>query len=338
MNLPHRMARSLPPLLACVLALVVLLTLLAGVWPALEPLSNLRWWFACGLGIIAGWSFLRARSRWHQSVAAGLAALALAGGWPGLALYVPQPSVGGPRSTPLRIGSTNLLFGIAHPKPVGAWMGEQDLDIVGFVEVKDSQRSQLRWSMLLESWRGEYPHQFVEVHDYYGLAILSRVPLNERRVQRTWDSLGEERGRPIALHADVEWEGESLRLTLVHPPRPERSWRRKVREDFLESLVTQAPKHGSWVVFGDFNTSEGSPWFRRLLRRTGLVDSRRGRGRFATWSPAWFWLPLVPLDHILVRGPRVLSRGIGPSVRSDHRPIHATLAWPKTPTPPSIPR
>ncbi|MEZ6020830.1 MAG: endonuclease/exonuclease/phosphatase family protein [Planctomycetota bacterium] len=84
----------------------------------------------------------------------------------------------------------------------------------------------------------------------------------------------------------------------------------------------------SVVVLGDLNTTEGSPYYRDLLRRAGLHDSRQGFGYRPSWRPVGFPLPLLPLDHILVRGPVVLTRGNGPEVRSDHRPIHATLAWP----------
>ncbi|MCU0878609.1 MAG: endonuclease/exonuclease/phosphatase family protein, partial [Pirellulaceae bacterium] len=81
------------------------------------------------------------------------------------------------------------------------------------------------------------------------------------------------------------------------------------------------------VLAGDLNLTEHSPYFRDLLRASGLADTRQGIGIQASWSPR---VPLLslPLDHVLVsRELAVVSRRLGPPLGSDHRPVVVQLAW-----------
>ncbi|MCB9912367.1 MAG: endonuclease/exonuclease/phosphatase family protein [Planctomycetes bacterium] len=304
----------------------------ASWWAWAEPVSNLRSPLAIALLVtsLALWILFRRSTRGRWLAVLGVP-LACWGAWPLLAL-VPGHRVPIDASIPpLRLGSVNLLFGIAHPEPVFEWMAEQDLDVVGFVELKDSPRSKLRWPRLLASWKATYPFQAVEPHEYYGLALISKVPLEDVRLHWGPGGNGEESERPLRMSARLEWHGQGLRVVVMHPPRPDGPWRLAMREECFDSLATELATEGSCVVMGDFNSNEGSPLFRKLKRRANLTDSRQGWGYGASWSPLGFPLPLVPLDHILVRGPVVLERGVGPPVRSDHRPIHAVLAWPSPP-------
>ncbi|MCA9002790.1 MAG: endonuclease/exonuclease/phosphatase family protein, partial [Planctomycetes bacterium] len=281
------------------------------------------------------WCFVRTpRRRAARIWALVLIGAGLFGLAPALSLFGSADDVAG-EAPELRIGSVNLLFGISHPEPVGAWIGEEGLDVVGFVEVKDSPRSKLNWPKLLESWRGEFPYQVVEPHPYFGMALISKRPLSEAQTTFGLGGHGEESERPMRLEATVQFEGRPVRLCLVHPPRPDSSWRGRVRPIFFDSLATEMlarrlhnPEE-ALVVFGDMNATEGSPLFQTLVRRLGLRDSRQGLGYMPSWRPQWFWLPVLPLDHILVRGLEVKARGVGSSVRSDHWPIQATLSWPK---------
>lgn len=69
-------------------------------------------------------------------------------------------------------------------------------------------------------------------------------------------------------------------------------------------------------------------FFRRLLARSGLIDTLRGRGYQPTW-PGHFVPLWIPLDHCLVSPDlTVLDRRVGPHVGSDHRPVIVDLAFP----------
>ena len=82
---------------------------------------------------------------------------------------------------------------------------------------------------------------------------------------------------------------------------------------------------GALIVVGDLNTSPWSPHFRDLLTATGLRNAAAGHGWIPTW-PTWFWPALIPIDHVLVRGPLgVEDLERGPDVGSDHYPLIAGL-------------
>ncbi len=331
-------------LLSVLAVLVFCGALAAGEWPQFEQLSNMRTHVSVVLLLVAGlWIGFKRVLPKSLCISTLFGVLGVFGLAPALALLGGSDSVD-EGAAELRIGSVNLLFGIGHPKPVGAWMGEQDLHVVGFVEMKDSPRSKLRWPRLLESWRGEYPYQTIEPHPYYGMALLSKWPLADVKVTYGAGGNGEESERPMRLEATLMFEGRPVHLCLAHPPRPSQTWRGGVRQVFFEQLATDLTPGKSMrqsdglVVFGDLNATEGSPLFQTLKRRVDLRDSRQGFGYMASWRPHWMDLRILPLDHILVRGLDVKSRGVGPEVRSDHRPIQATLTWPKQSTTGPTPR
>jgi endonuclease/exonuclease/phosphatase family metal-dependent hydrolase len=76
------------------------------------------------------------------------------------------------------------------------------------------------------------------------------------------------------------------------------------------------------VVVGDFNCTPLSPAYKRLS-----CDLRSATWFARTWPAS---LPLVPIDHILVRGLAVVRAGTWTAkparVASDHLPVVAELA------------
>jgi endonuclease/exonuclease/phosphatase (EEP) superfamily protein YafD len=72
---------------------------------------------------------------------------------------------------------------------------------------------------------------------------------------------------------------------------------------------------------GDLNVTPWNHRFRRLMQRSGLMDSSRGRGFQPTW-PQDHPLLRIPIDHVL-HSPDILvvNRRIGREVNSDHSPV-----------------
>ena len=78
---------------------------------------------------------------------------------------------------------------------------------------------------------------------------------------------------------------------------------------------------------GDLNVTPWSPYFRDLVKRTGLIDTGRKRGFQSTWkrnNPVFS----IPIDHILHSEDLICTnRWIGPALGSDHRPVMAEFAF-----------
>ena len=290
------------------LAATVLGGSLARWVPGAEPLSNVRTHLS--LGLLVGslgmglWLWKRWRSGWGILVGF-LLALGAWGAGPYLRLLLPPADrLGdGEHGPVLAVGAVNLLFGIGHPEPVFAWMDGEGLDLVGFVEMKESPRSKLRWPRLLESWRGTYPHQVLEIHEYYGMAILSKIPIEKVGVVHGPGGHGIESTRPLSLRARLRWDGRDLDVLLVHPPHPDRTWRQDIRVDFFQNLVTELRRdRSSWdqsdggrpggsglLVLGDFNANEGSPFFRDVRSQGELVGFPAGVGSHAHLGTPQGW-------------------------------------------------
>ena len=113
----------------------------------------------------------------------------------------------------------------------------------------------------------------------------------------------------------------------VHPTSPlpsEADGRARNRE--LEHIAEVARATGPpLIVAGDFNTTPWSPHFADLLAAAGLRNAADGHGYLGTWPP-WFWPGLIPIDHVLLKGPlAVTTLRRGPQIGSDHFPIIADL-------------
>jgi len=231
--------------------------------------------------------------------------------------------------TNLTVLSTNVLA----PRPTAALAREileSDADVVLVQEASDEW-----WELLeAEGVLARYPHHVEETHsfrqDYMGIAILSRLPIVESRIEDL-------AGVPLAV-ADVELEsGARVRLYSVHtwPPygsgllathlRQMARLRELARADMNDSTLDA-------VIFGgDFNASPMSFQYRRL-REIGLTPAhdRVGRGFATTWPNLAWPFPPMRLDHVFVagRGVEVVSVREGQGEGSDHRPVHAELFVP----------
>ena len=81
------------------------------------------------------------------------------------------------------------------------------------------------------------------------------------------------------------------------------------------------------IVTGDFNASTWSYGF--SLISGPLENSQLGFGVKASW-PVGLRVIGVPIDHLVHTAElTVVDRHLGPSLGSDHYPLHVTLAWAK---------
>lgn len=225
----------------------------------------------------------------------------------------PSPSADGIRLLSINVNTANqradlVLQAIRQANP----------DVVLLMEVDP------RWMKDLEPLRARYPFHLEEARrDNFGIALLSRHPLGEARVE---DLPGTE--VPSVLAA-VRTPRGVFHLTGTHPLPPGSREDAAERNRQLEVLGERAAAHPqNSVILGDLNVTPWSPQFSRLLQTGGLLRAHPGWGVFATWQVEQPWFSL-PLDHCLVSPPIAIRRlEVGPDVGSDHRPLLVELAVP----------
>jgi endonuclease/exonuclease/phosphatase (EEP) superfamily protein YafD len=208
----------------------------------------------------------------------------------------------------LRVLLANVLTGNRDPGRLLALIEKHDPDVIALIETDQ------RWLQALERVRGEYPHVVLEPRpDNFGMALLSRVPLESPRV--------------VAAAGDlprIEARIRGVDFLLVHTMPPVSAYAADLRDRQLAELPAGGPRT---LVCGDLNATPWSHAFRALIGRTGLQDSRRGFGVSASW-PARLGALGIPIDHCLFRGLVVESRRVLPDIGSDHRPVELVVRLP----------
>ena len=316
----HALRRWLPPWLFVGLVGITLLTHSAPyVWFG-ELACNFRWHLGwVGLALVV--PFLVAR---HRFLAVATLALSLSNVWPEAQLSIETPTpAGGPA---LEVATLNLRWrNLDYATPL-EWVREEQPDVLALLEVTTP------WLEQLEELRDLYPHQLIGgaddpwEEDTWGLALLSKTPLLGPRKLRLPD-----RDLPL-LEARIEDAGHEIVFRTLHPIQPSNSWCVEQRNRQLRALFDY-DWDGTHVVLGDLNATSYTPLFGELCKAAGLVDSRRGFGRQASWNSGEYYgldplrLLHLAIDHVLVTPDLVvLERRLGPYVGSDHVPVICRLA------------
>ena len=279
----------------------------ARAWWMCELFSHFRAQYAALLMLsAAGLLFLHHPA---QAAAAGL------GGAINLAMLLPTygrmtlPS--GPRRHGIKALLVNVNFRNRDYESTLSLIRLARPDFIAVIEVTRI------WQDQFASLRETYPYtEGVALRNGWGMLLLSRLPF-----QRSRTVSRHERGIPYVL-AEVRIKGRPVTIIVTHPyaPMTRRQAQARNRQfDALARIVSQV--ESPVLVFGDLNCSPWSPFFGRLLRATGLRDSRHGFGLQPTW-PAVNPLLGIPIDHCLVSsGVVVHDRRVGPGMGSDHWPV-----------------
>jgi endonuclease/exonuclease/phosphatase (EEP) superfamily protein YafD len=244
--------------------------------------------------------------------------VALVHGWTIKDLWWGGTASAAPGGVPLRVVSANVLSQNRTPEQVLEFVRAADADLVVLVDAR-----QKRWQPVLTALGALYPYSAPQAaRERRSVILFSRHPIFDQQVVRPPG------GRRPYLVAEVAVGGATVVVAGVHPSSPSPSepgdTRRRNRElDHIAEVASEADR--PLIVAGDFNTTPWSPYFRDLLAAAGLRNAAEGHGYIATW-PAFFWPALIPIDHVLLKGPlaaTTLRRG--PAVGSDHFPIIADL-------------
>ena len=311
-----RQALNLIVMLAAAgLVLATASALAARAWWAFDLFSHFRPQYVVAALIL----LVAALALRNWPAATLLAAVALVHGWAIKDLWLGGTASAAQGGAPLRLVSANVLSANPTPEAVLQLVGAADPDLVVLVDAK-----RRRWHPVLAELGALYPHRApLGWHEGAPVILLSRHPIVAEEVVRP------PRGRRPYLMAELAVGGEEpLVVVAVHPSSPSPTepgdTRRRNRElDHLAEVVSDTAR--PVIVAGDFNTTPWSPHFRDLIAAGGLRNAAAGHGYVATW-PTWFWPALIPIDHVLLKGPlaaTTLRRG--PSIGSDHYPLIADL-------------
>ncbi len=197
-------------------------------------------------------------------------------------------------------------------------IAKEDPEIVLLIEVTPENIKQLK--PVIRNF--PYHIEFAPVGTLnIGVIFLSKFPVLNYQTQQMSD-LGN-----VLLEAILDINQKKVAFYALHYRNPTYVQEFSIRkEQFLRLAGEVADKPVPVIVAGDFNATPYSPIFRKLLKISGLKDSREGFG----WQPSWptsFPLLWIPIDHILISPEiQVHKRATGSYIGSDHYPIFAELS------------
>jgi endonuclease/exonuclease/phosphatase (EEP) superfamily protein YafD len=233
--------------------------------------------------------------------------------WLWLLLCLPLPWLSASPALPmgqrpgleLRLLSANLS--LRNPSAAGllAWLAQTQPDLLLLQELTPALARQLQG---LDA----YPYRLVCAEDSpFGLGLYSRLPLAQAEVVRQ-DQIPE-------IHAAFDWQGQRVRLLLVHPMPPLSSAFHRQRDQRLWQLAgSLAQQPGPRLLAGDLNAS---PWSSLFVGLDGL-GLRRAAGLAPSWPAVGAGLLGIPIDQVLASGHwHLLEHELGPNIGSDHRPV-----------------
>lgn len=230
-------------------------------------------------------------------------------------LFLPLPKRETEPDHRLRLASLNVHTFNTRSDLVLGFLRDSDADVILLMEVDD------RWMNELTALNEYYPHHLALPRpDNFGIALFSRLPLTNSNIIE----IGSAEVPSIAT--EIEWHDRRFFLLGTHPLPPGSSayagWRNEQLQDMAALVRTQSLPV---VVMGDLNATPWSPYFSKLLKESGLLNTSQGLGMFNSW-PAPLVKIGIPIDHCLVSSSWVVAdKRTGPVVGGDHLPIIVDL-------------
>lgn len=241
--------------------------------------------------------------------------------------YIPHAGLVANNSDNLRVLSLNFNIKNQSYDKVLSLVRQENPDLAIFMELN------LAWKTHLATLHDLFPYSISNTDpNQLGIAVYSKYPLENASIA-DWGSPY----NPIIL-GNVLINGRAISVVATHPPPPKpglfQARNRQLYEisRYIKSLSTPT------IVLGDLNITMWSPYYRRLIKTTGLRNVRQGFGLLPTWprkttfspysriSPPILGLLSIPIDHCLVSPDiKVASIHTGANVNSDHLPLIADL-------------
>lgn len=305
---------------AAAATLGTLLAPLAGEWWVGQAFGQLRPQYAVLLLLCLPVLALRYRRAGWLAAAPLLINLAAL-----LPLYLPAPAPAPPPAfTALHysLGNFNRDFRAAF-----AYLRGQNADLLSLQEVTPLVSRQLAQ---------ELPHYRVVYvwprRDSHGSALLlNRAVAWPAAAGVVYLPAG---SRYAAITATLTVAGREVAFLGLHLARPLGRSNARLQQAELAAVAewsqAQQAAGRSVLIMGDLNLTPWSDRFRGLLAAGQLLDSGQGFGYQPTWPAAFPPLLSLPIDHALHSADlRVVQRGVGPNLGSDHAPLSLAVALPE---------
>ncbi len=243
--------------------------------------------------------------------------------------YLPPRMLSKRSSADLRILIANINTQNQSYERVLNLVRKEQPDLALFMEVDEV------WAEQFNAFKDILPYVFGRAAPYnLGNLVYSRYPLIDPQV----DSFGTEKNASIV--AKVAIANHTLSFIGTHPLPPLKPNFFHARNRQME-LAGQAAKTFAEpkLLMGDLNMTMWSPYYRNLIRQTGLRNARHGFGILPSWpTPTTYkqfplfnfatqWMP-IPIDHCLVSSSlQVTDIHLGGATGSDHRPAIVDLKF-----------
>jgi len=166
----------------------------------------------------------------------------------------------------------------------------KDPDIVFLVE------TDYKWEEAMRELETSYPYMLkMPLSNTYGLLFYSRLPLHQEEIR----FVVEQEVPSIKTKIELP-SGKLIQLYGLHPkpPVPDESLSSTAKDKELMKVAFEVEKlKDPCIVMGDLNDVAWS-YVTELFRKiSGLLDPRRGRGFYSTFSANHWWMRF-PLDYI----------------------------------------
>lgn len=222
----------------------------------------------------------------------------------------------------IRVAHLNVLYLNQRKDEVVEWlasMGNQ-LEVVQLQEVDAEMASKL------SALKKYYPHQFLNPQPGPGgMALLSKLPA--KVVKAPLEGAGYYGYVMVAsIHLPDGRVLHSYGLHTRPPVIPEMAAERNTALKLAGEMVKE-DKHPYKILWGDFNITPYSPYFKDLLKDADLKNSMIGFGFQHSWPS---FMPInalrIAIDHLLAsERVKVISRKIGPNLGADHYAVLVNL-------------
>lgn len=265
-------------------------------------------WFGLLIPLLLVWAALR------RSAVAVAAALLPAVVWS--CLFLPGLAAGAGRGggrAEFQVLTLNVGAERTVPRDVAREVIATDADVVALEKVPPSSMPAYEAALA-----AAYPHHTARA----SLGLWSRYPLRGvewLNLNSTW---------PHAVRAVARTPGGDTAFYAVRLPsvrvRPDKGFTIDNRDAGARALADRVGKEPTArvVLLGDLNGSLRDRGLEPLTRHLASAHDTAGQGFGFTWPGAF---PLVPLDHVLLRGLTATTVTVLPDIGSDHRPVLAGL-------------